>query len=450
MISRNFYFQIVFRVLAIVFIALTAGFIYAKTSSGFLALVCLIPEIPLSINLIRYLNATNRKISYFLDSVQNNDSALKFPVNFANKPIRDLYQGLNKVNTQIQQLKIQSQQHEQYFQTLLEHVATGIVTFNSRGFVIHANSAAKKMLGAEVLTHINQLERYNRSLFQVIQNIKPFEQKLVSVATERGTIELSLKATSFKTQTEELMLLSVQDIRNELDEKELDSWMKLIRVLMHEIMNSIAPITSLSGSLSKLYTVGDREIVPAEIDEKTIQTTVRGLNVIGEQGNGLIRFVESYRKLTRLPKPDKKLFKAESLINRIKVLYFSLENNEKAKITFSISPPDLELFADEDLISQVLLNLVKNAVEAVSENDSGSITVTGFIGANKRPEICVTDNGPGIPREILEQIFVPFFTTREKGSGIGLSLSRQIMRLHGGSLQVRSVPGKETVFAMSF
>lgn len=450
MISRNLYFQIVFRVLAIVTFALVAGIALAETSSGLMVLVCLIPEIPLSINLIRYLNATNRKISYFLDSVQNNDSALKFSTNYANKPIRDLYQGLNKVNTQIQQLKIESQQHEQYFQTLLEHVATGIVTFNSRGFVIHANSAAKKMLSAEVLTHINQLERHNRNLFQTIQNIKPFEQKLVSVTTERGTIELSLKATSFKTQTEELMLLSVQDIRNELDEKELDSWMKLIRVLMHEIMNSIAPITSLSGSLSKLYTVGDREIEPAEIDEKTIQTTVRGLNVIGEQGNGLIRFVESYRKLTRLPKPDKKLFKAELLITRIKVLYFSLENNEKAKLTVSINPPDLELFADEDLIAQVLLNLVKNAVEAVSGKELGSIHVTVAFGANKRPEICVADNGPGIPREILEQIFVPFFTTREKGSGIGLSLSRQIMRLHGGSLQVRSVPEKETIFTMGF
>jgi nitrogen fixation/metabolism regulation signal transduction histidine kinase len=450
MISRNLYFQIVFRVLAIVTVALVAGFIFAKTSSGLMALVCLIPEIPLSINLIRYLNATNRKISYFLDSVQNNDSALKFSTSFANKPIRDLYQGLNKVNTQIQQLKIESQQHEQYFQTLLEHVATGIVTFNSRGFVIHANSAAKKMLGAEILTHVNQLERINRNLFQAIQNIKPFEQKLVSVTTERGTIELSLKATSFKTQTEELILLSVQDIRNELDEKELDSWMKLIRVLMHEIMNSIAPITSLSGSLSKLYTVGDREILPAEIDEKTIRTTVRGLNVIGEQGNGLIRFVESYRKLTRLPKPDKKLFKAEQLINRIKVLYFSLENNEKAKLTVSIHPPDLELFADEDLISQVLINLVKNAVEAVSGKELGSIHVSVASGLNQRPEICVADNGPGIPPEILEQIFVPFFTTREKGSGIGLSLSRQILRLHGGSLQVRSVPEKETVFTMSF
>jgi signal transduction histidine kinase len=160
--------------------------------------------------------------------------------------------------------------------------------------------------------------------------------------------------------------------------------------------------------------------------------------------------VESYRKLTRLPKPDKKIFKVESLINRIKVLYFSLENNEKAKLVVSVNPFDLELFADEDLISQVLLNIVKNALEAVSVKESGKIRIIASLSAGNRPEILVADDGPGIPREILEQIFVPFFTTREKGSGIGLSLSRQIMSLHGGSLQVRSVPEKETVFSLTF
>lgn len=450
MISRSLYFQIVLRVIAIVFLAMAAAFIYAKDISTTLSLVFLALEIPVVINLIKYLNTTNRKISYFFDSVHNNDSTLKFPTDFSNKPISDLYIGLNKVNAQIQQLKIESQQHEQYFQTLIEHVGTGIVTFNTKGFVLHANSAAKKMLGAEVLTHTSQLERINLNLFQTIRNIKPLEQKLVIIINERGTVELSVKATSIKTRDEELMLLSIQDIRNELDEKELDSWMKLIRVLMHEIMNSIAPITSLSESLNKLFTVEGREILPSEIDEKTIKNTVLGLNVIGEQGNGLIKFVESYRKLTRLPKPDKKLFKAESLINRIKVLYSSLENSDKTKLSVLIKPADLELFADEDLISQVLLNLVKNALEAVSVNESATIRIQVTIAANNRPEISVADNGPGIPREILEQIFVPFFTTREKGSGIGLSLSKQIMSMHGGSLQVRSIPDKETVFIMAF
>jgi nitrogen fixation/metabolism regulation signal transduction histidine kinase len=450
MISRNLYFQLVFRVLLVTIFALAAAWAFTLANSILLSIVCLFFELLVVLNLIKYLNTTNRKMGYFLESVSNNDSTLLFPTNISGKPIRELYQGLSKINEQIQQLKIENQQREQYFQTLLEHVATGIVTFNSKGFVLHANSAAKKMLGAEVLTHINQLERYHRNLFQAVQNIKPFDQKLVTLTTERGTIELSLKATSFKTSSDELILLSIQDIRNELDEKELDSWMKLIRVLMHEIMNSIAPITSLSESLSKFFTVDDRAVLPEEVDEKTIQTTIRGLNVIREQGSGLMLFVESYRKLSRLPKPDKIVFRIEDLVNRIKVLYSSLNNSDKVKLTVAINPPELELFADENLISQVLLNLTKNALEAISEHQAGRIHIMAGYSASNRPEICVVDNGPGIPEEIIEQIFVPFFTTRENGSGIGLSLSRQIMRLHGGSLQVRSVPNKETVFCMIF
>lgn len=450
MISRNLYFQIVFRVLLMAVFAAGAGWSLASNGFGLLTVVLLVVEIPLAINLINYLNSNNRKMSYFLEAIQNNDSTLKFPQNISGKPIRELYQGLNKVNEQIQQLKIESQTREQYFQTLLEHVATGILTFNSKGFVLHANTSAKKMLGMEVLTHINQIERINRNLFQAVQNIRPFDQKLVTLTTERGTIELSLKASSIKTATDELILLSVQDIRNELDEKELDSWMKLIRVLMHEIMNSIAPITSLAESLRQFFTKEGREALPSEIDEKTIGMTVRGLNVINEQGNGLIHFVESYRKLTRLPKPEKKVFRVEDLVNRVKVLYLSLENAEFVKLNVSIVPPEMELVADENLISQVLLNLLKNALEAISKQPDARILLTAKIAENNRPEICIADNGPGIPEEIIEQVFVPFFTTRENGSGIGLSLSRQIMRLHGGSLQVRSIPNKETVFCLRF
>jgi two-component system nitrogen regulation sensor histidine kinase NtrY len=450
MISRNLYLQIVFRVILIVLPALAAGWMMASGQLFLLVLLCVFFILAMVINLINYLNSTNRKISYFLESVQNEDSTLSFPTNITDKPIREIYQGLNKVNKQIQQLKIENQQREQYFQTLLEHVATGIVTFNAKGFVLHANSAAKKMLGIDVLTHINQLERINRNLFQAIRDIKPFEQKLVSVVTERGTIQLSLKSTSFKVKDNELILLSVQDIRNELDEKELDSWMKLIRVLMHEMMNSIAPITSLSESLCKFFTIDGRPALPDEVTETTIQTTLRGLNVIKEQGNGLMLFVESYRKLTRLPMPDKKAIRFEDLINRIKVLYSSLENSDKVKLTVTAGTPDMELYADENQIAQVLINLMKNALQANEKNQEGEIQITAGFNSDHRPEICVTDNGPGIPDEILEQIFVPFFTTRENGSGIGLSLSRQIMRLHGGSLQVRSIPGKETVFCMIF
>jgi len=450
MISRNLYFQLIIRVLLLVLIALAAGTCIAMKGTISLVVMLLIAEVIVVVNLTRYLNTTNRKLSFFLESVENEDSTLQFPTSESNQPIKELYESLNKVNKQIQQVKIESRQQEQYFQTLLEQVATGIITFDKNGFILHANHATRKMLGVNVLTHVNQLERVNASLFQAIKSIKPFEQKHVSITGEKGTVELSLKATSFKAKESELILLSLQDIRNELDEKELDAWMKLIRVLMHEIMNSIAPITSLSESLCNYYTIDGRLVVPEEVDEATIRTTVKGLTVIREQGNGLMQFVESYRKLSGLPKPEKKVFRIEDLFDRIKILYASLDGIEKIEFVVKLNSPAMELFADENLVAQVLVNLLKNAIQATEKTLSGKIQLVAGMNSNQLPEIRVTDNGPGIPTGIIDQIFVPFFTTRENGSGIGLSLSRQIMQLHGGTLQVNSIPGKETTFKMVF
>jgi signal transduction histidine kinase len=261
---------------------------------------------------------------------------------------------------------------------------------------------------------------------------------------------LLIKSNSFISNDEELMLLSVHDIQNQLDEKELDSWRKLIRVMMHEIMNSITPITSLSESLAGYFYSGGKTKSPEEIDGKTISTTIRGLEVIREQGKGLISFVESYRKLTRLPKPEKKVFPVKNLIDNIRILSGSFENADNIQMTCEVIPEELEILADEKQISQVLINLVKNAYQASIENPDAQIKVISSIGSEGRPEIKVMDNGPGIPEDLMDKIFVPFFTTKESGSGIGLSVSRQIMQMHGGSLKIVSIPGKLTTASLIF
>jgi len=289
MISKNLHLQIIIRVLLITTVAFGAGLAWAHNGMYFLSFGLILAEIPLVINLISYLNSTNRKMGYFLEAVQNNDSMLKFPEEMKNKPVRELFSSMNKVNDQIRQLKMESRQSEQYLQTLIEHVAAGIITFNAKGFVLHANTSAKKMLGMEVLTHIQQIERINHNLFQTIRYIRPFDQKLISLNREQGSVELSLKATSVILKGDELTLLSLQDIRDELDQKELDGWMKLIRVMMHEIMNSIAPITSLSESLRKFFSREGKEISPEELNPQTIGMTIRGLDVIHEQDEWMIR-----------------------------------------------------------------------------------------------------------------------------------------------------------------
>jgi len=450
MISKRLYINIIIRVSLILALSLLLGFLVFKAGSLRFSILCILAITVLTIYLISYLNRTNTNIRFFFDSVRNDDSNLSFPVENKSGSLRELHQSMNNVNRQIQELKIENAQQEQYFQKILEHLATGIITFDNNGFILHANSAAKRLLSLEILTHLQQIERIDKKLFRIIKDLKPFERHLVAVNTNLGEIQLSLKSTSFGSDNNELVILSIQDIKHELDEKEVDSWMRLIRVLMHEIMNSITPITSLSETLSGIYKKGEKLVEPQEITEKTILTTLNGLNVIKDQGKGLMEFVESYRKLTRIPKPEMRSFKISDLFSRVKVLTDSLDKSENAEIFFHADNSEMEIFADENLISLVLINLVKNAVEANEKSPECKIEIFAGVDSNDKPEICVSDNGPGISKENLEEIFIPFFTTREKGSGIGLSISKQIMGAHGGTLKVRSIPDKETVFYMSF
>jgi len=450
MISKRIYLNIIIRVLLIVVLSILLGYFSVVERSLRLAILCFLALTFLTVNLISYLNRTNRHIRFFFDSVRNDDSSISFPEEKGNRGLSELYRSMNKVNKQIQQLKIENRQQEQYFQKILEHLAAGIITYNKNGFILHANSSALKLLSTEVLTHIKQIERFDTRLFQTINNLKPFERKLVAINNEQGEVQLSLKSTTFSAEENELIILSIQDIKSELDEKELESWMKLIRVLIHEIMNSITPITSLSESLTNIYIREERPISPESVTDKTISTTIQGLNVIKKQGKGLMSFVESYRKLTRIPVPEKKIFRVADLVTRVQILFNSLEKKNRMDVSYMLNPPDLEFFADEDLISQVLINLLKNAAEANENNPGALIRLTAGKDSDNNPEICVADNGPGISPENLDEIFVPFFTTRENGSGIGLSISKQIMSAHGGTLKVRSVPYRETLFCLSF
>jgi two-component system, NtrC family, nitrogen regulation sensor histidine kinase NtrY len=449
MISRKIQVRIFLFITATVSLSVLLGFLIVREESVRWSILCAGAILVLAVQMTSYLNRTNRNIQFFFDSVKNDDSSLSFSIDDRGAGVKELHESMNRVNRQIQQLKIQNRQQEQYFQIILEQLATGIITYDHQGFIHHTNSAARNLLSLESLTHLRQLDRIDGKLYSVVKNLKPFERRLVGITTSRGETQLSLKSTSFGSNSQELMILSLQDIKHELDEKEIESWMKLIRVLMHEIMNSITPITSLSDSLSNIFRSGDSHISPEAVDEKKITTTLQGLKVISDQGRSLMSFVESYRKLTRIPRPELKPLKIANLFSRVRIIAMSLENHCKAGMIFD-DRNEIEIFADENLISMVLINLLKNALEANAENSNCIIKVWAEKGKDNHPQICVSDNGPGISEENLDKIFIPFFTTRTSGSGIGLSLSRQIMGAHGGTLNVKSVPGTETVFSLEF
>lgn len=448
--DKLFTLQIGYRILLIVFFSVATGWALRSEGPSWIIVLSVLGVIAAAVSLVAYVGRVNRKVRYFFESVRNEDFTLHLPENPGDPVIRELYRQMEEVNLMVRQVHMNARQMEQYFQGMMEHAATGMFSFNPDGFVVHANAAFRRITGREVFTHIRQLEQVDPALYKAVREIRPSEHRLVTVRTERGNAQLSVRAVSFRNKEHEIMLLAVQDIHQVLDEKELDSWLKLIRVLTHEIMNSVAPVISLADSLAGYFRKGDKPVDPSQLDTKTIQNTIRGLEIIREQGRGLASFVESYRKLTRLPEPEIRKVNLNELAGDCLMLARAMEN--ASHIRFSLVCPDVatQWLADENLLKQVLVNLLQNAMQALEGRVNAKVELHVKQENGQKPEILVRDNGPGISPEIITQIFVPFFTTRQNGSGIGLSLSRQIMRMHGGSLTVHSVPDKETVFCVRF
>ncbi len=446
MASRNFYLNIVTRVWFLAINALGMGWMFFSSTNYFIGIFFFLIFLIQIAELINYLNRTNRKIAFFFDAIRNDDSTLNFPEKTGNRALNELNASLNKVNDLIKKIKFELQEQEQYFKTILEHVSIGIITYNERGTIFLSNSSARNLLKHEHLTHINQIIRIDKKLFSTLKELQPGDNRLVSFNGKEGLVQLSLKSTLFKTATDNLQLVTMQDIKNEMDTKELESWIKLIRVLTHEIMNTVAPITSLSQTILGYFKNLDGDLP----SEKVIGNTVKGLEVINERGIGLIGFVETYRKLTRIPPPEKKTISLKQLLDNTITLIGIDSSDENIQIKAEVIPGNLEISADKKQISQVLINLVKNSIEALKNSENGKIILAGEINEYSRVQIAVSDNGPGIPEDVMDKIFVPFYTTKESGSGIGLSLSRQIMLLHGGSLKVFSAPGVQTIFTLEF
>jgi len=447
MVSRNIYFQLILRIVFISATAIAMAFFFFRTEylATTIFLVLLILQ---TVFTIQYINQTNRKIAYFFDAIKNEDFTLRFPEKLSVKSLEELNHSLNMLNSMIQDIHLKKQAQEQYYQEILRQADMGIFTINPKGHILYANPTVQNLLNYYPLNHIKQLIQVDQGLYAQFEKIEPFENTVFELSNEREKKLLSIKCTSLSIEDDKLLLVIVHDIHKELDEKETDSWVKLIRVLTHEIMNTITPITSISESILKYFRKGDSIIPITSFEEHEIKNTIKGLEVIKEQGKDLMSFVQSYRKFLSIPEPDKEIISANKLLDKIRLLLNSEGISNNLKIETIIDPIDLELFIDEKQITQVLLNLGKNAKQSLDKQENGLIKLTA--GLNKKGEkiIQVWDNGPGISPELIDEIFVPFFTTKNTGTGIGLSLSKQIMRLHGGSIGV--VSRENTFFTLIF
>jgi signal transduction histidine kinase len=313
------------------------------------------------------------------------------------------------------------------------------------------------MFNLEQIPHLSKLKSIDPKLVELLENIKSGDQRRINVKVNHKLLSLAVHSQSIILQNREIKIVTLQDIKSELDMHEMDSWQKLIRILNHEIMNSVAPITSLSSTISGFYKEGEEQRSPEHITPKIISDTLRGLNIIEDHGKGLIHFVESYRSLTQLPKPEFIRVNIWEFYERITILvnsyYDSDEDTNQVNPTIrtSVIPEDLTLMADDKLLAQVFINVIKNSIEAFDKLcDGNEVLLNGSRNPDGRVVLSVQDNGPGMDSETVEKIFVPFFTTKESGSGIGLSLSRQIIRIHNGNISCDSTPGSGTTITMIF
>ncbi len=444
MASKYYYHMMMIRLLLIVF---TTFLLWWSLGNWPLALVSAVLLIAQVTALLFIMNQTNRKISFFFEAIKNDDSTLFFPLNTNNRTIRELNNSLNEVNELVKQIRQEVQTQEKYYQMLLEQAETGILSIDEKGHIKYSNRAARNYLQVETLTHINQFQRIDQGLWEVLKSMEPGLKYHLKFQTEKDRYDISLKSSRIMVKNQPIQLVVLQDIRSEMEDKESESWIKLIRVLTHEIMNSISPITSLSETLTHYLSGQLGEAERSMSDGEKLNKAVTGLNVIREQSHSLLHFVESYRNLTRLAKPDIKPFAASVMTGKLMSLCQSQDNFSEVDLVLTIEPPDHVIVGDQDQIVQVLINVVKNAYESLAGIHGARIFI-GISSSSKGTIITVKDNGPGILPENLNEIFTPFFTTKESGTGIGLSLSKQIIRNHGGTLTVQSKVNEETNFTI--
>lgn len=395
-------------------------------------------------NMYKGYSKFNQNILFLLNALENGDYSFRFSEDRLSPREKEFNSTMNRIKDILTEARKTVIENEKFLSIILENVSTGILIVNESGVVIHGNQSVRQLLGIPVITHLKQLKIINETYPELFLGMKTQDSLSIKVANEREEMQLNVRCSMVNVHNSVLKILLVNNIGNELEMREMESWIKLIRVMTHEIMNSIAPITSLSETILFSYKMqenGNRQ------DELT-QNTLEALQTIHATAKGLIGFVNSYRRFTGIPQPQKMNISLNALVENIILLEDETLRTKGIHLEVLSEEKETLIEADESQISQVLTNLVRNAIEAVAETENASIKIK-IIQKNNKTELSVANNGSAIPPEILPHIFIPFFTTKDSGSGIGLSLSRYIMRLHGGNLRYYS-ENEWVVFCLLF
>jgi len=446
-VFRTFGAGLIIRVVALILVIFAACGVFLFSFNYLVAAAFLFLISLQTYNLHYYVDGTNRKLIRFLESVRWSDFSIGFAAdNKLGYSFKVLNQQFNEVLDAFRQARAEREANLQYLNAVVHHVSVGLLAFDTEGNVELVNNAALKLLGIYRLRTLNELLKAHPELVELVQKLRSQSKDLYQTPNEQ---QLSVYATVISLRGKTIKLVSLQNIKSELQQKELEAWQNLTRVLRHEIMNSITPITSLIATMHDIVTY-DLEVNAG--NSEAVADIKEALRTIENRSVGLLNFVNAYRNFTNIPQPNLESIYVKKVVGSVFQLMQTDVKNAGIAFSCAVTPDELTMTADSEQIEMVLINLIKNALEALSGTgtEAAAISITGYRNESQQVIIDITDNGPGIIPEALEKIFIPFYTTKKTGSGIGLSLSRQIMQMHGGILKVTSEVNQGTTFTLKF
>ncbi len=440
---RHFRIQVILRILMIIIFLIGLIYFVLVDLDEIKAFFLLSFSVMAVINLFYYVDKSNNEVAGFLNAILNNDYSNKYSDSKKGKSFRAMYESFNAVNAKLNQFSQANESQYLYISTLVRQLQIGIISFDDQERIGLINDSMKDLFGIQHIVSLKDTEMISPELYEAFRNIESGQSQLLKVTIQNNVRQLSISASEFVLRGKYYKLISIQDIKGELEQTEMDAWQKLIRVLTHEIMNSIAPITSLSNSLHHILKLQSDKIE----DEVLYDQLLTGLDAIKTRSDGLMKFTQDYRSLTRIPLPKMRSVNGKPYFTEVKRLFESTLSSE-IELSQILPNEDFQLKIDPDLMSQVFINLLKNAKEAIDMHipNKGKIGFDVFT-AGKTTVVKITDNGGGMNDEVQEKMFVPFYTSKENGSGIGLSVVKQIIQLHKGKIEAERV-NEQTVFTI--
>jgi len=447
MAYKKYEWRIMLRVIFL-FITLTAtSFLLVK--GWFIYLLIAFPVLIYQmIDIFRFQRKAHDELDEFVQSVHYRDFSRYFDVKHAPIELQSLRQGFNEINTTFKVISKEKETQYQYLQKILELVDTGILSYEENsGDVVWMNESLKRMMQLPYLKTIHSLAKRDNDLYQQILSLKPGDNKIGLAHLEKSSFKILLSATAFQTEGKIYKLIAFQNVNEALDETEAKAWQKLLSVMTHEIMNSVAPISSLADTLKHRL---QQTVTTLNDDSGSLDDLELGIDTIKRRSEGLLKFAQTYRNLNKITTLNlQKVYVRDLFANILQLMQPTLEQ-KNIELETILKDTDLQLEIDVNLIEQVLINLVVNAIDATKDRPTPKIILSAFTSNNRKHVIRIADNGAGMPPELLDKIFVPFFSTKKNGSGIGLSLCKQIMMLHRGNIQVQSAEGEGTAFSLQF